>query len=246
VQADSTVQIANGRLANAMGLHVSQTVKIIEPKISEGMHRQELADIEQLLDEAARNRPELRAALAQIEIQRAAVRSAKARYWPTVTAGGDFGWLGRTFPPSMNQWNLGLGVDWSLFTGFDRTYQLQASKANLAQAIAERENLLRGIELEVWTAYHQIIESSKAIDAAGRFVASAEENARVAEGEYKNGTGSIIALTDAQTSRSVARAQLVRARLDWYTAMARFERAVGRTLATPQNTAADKPKEAQK
>jgi outer membrane protein TolC len=53
----------------------------------------------------------------------------------------------------------------------------------------------------------------------------------VAEGEYKNGVGSIIALIDAQTARSTARTQLVRAQLDWYTAMARFERAIGRTLA---------------
>jgi outer membrane protein len=53
----------------------------------------------------------------------------------------------------------------------------------------------------------------------------------VAEGEYKNGVGSIIALIDAQNSLSVARTRLVQAQLDWYTAMARFERAIGRTLA---------------
>jgi outer membrane protein TolC len=50
------------------------------------------------------------------------------------------------------------------------------------------------VELEVWTAYLRIIESNQAIDAASRFVASAEESARIAEGEYKNGTGSIIGL----------------------------------------------------
>jgi outer membrane protein len=123
-------------------------------------------------------------------------------------------------------------LDWPLFTGFDRNYQVHRSKSDLARAIAERESLLQGVELEVWTAYQRVIESSQAIDAAGRFVASAEENARVAEGEYKNGVGSIIALIDAQNSRSVARTRLVQAQLDWHTAMAQFERAVGRTLAT--------------
>jgi outer membrane protein TolC len=86
------------------------------------------------------------------------------------------------------------------------------------------------VELEVWTAYWQIIESSQAIEAASRFVASAEESARVAEGEYKNGTGSIIELIDAQTARTTARTRLIQARLGWHTAMARFERAVGRSL----------------
>jgi outer membrane protein len=231
VRADSAVRVAKGRLANAMGLHVSQTVEIAQPQLPQDIHRLELADIEYLLDEAARSRPELKTALAQIEVQRAAVKSAEARYWPSVTAGADFGWIGRTFPPDMSQWNLGLGVDWPLFTGFDRNYQVHRSKSDLARSIAERESLLRGVELEVWTAYQRVIESSQAIDAAGRFVASAEENARVAEGEYKNGVGSIIALIDAQNSRSVARTRLVQAQLDWYTAMAQFERAVGRTLA---------------
>jgi len=237
VRADSAVRIADGQLANAMGLHVSQTVEIAEPQLPQDIHRTELADIEQLLDEAARMRPEMRVALAQIEVQRASVKSADARYWPTVTVGAGVGWTGRTFPPSLSQWDLGLGVDWPLFTGFDRNYQVIRSKSDLARAIAEREGLLQGVELAVWTAYQRIIEASQAIDAAGRFVASAEENARVAEGEYKNGVGSIIALIDAQNGHSVARTRLVQAQFDWYTAMAQFERAVGRTLGQESEVA---------
>jgi outer membrane protein TolC len=56
----------------------------------------------------------------------------------------------------------------------------------------------------------------------------------MAEGEYKNGTGSMIELIDAQTTRTAARTQLIQAGLEWYTAMARFERAVGRTMAASE------------
>jgi outer membrane protein TolC len=59
-----------------------------------------------------------------------------------------------------------------LFTGFDRTYQLHRTKADLAKAIADQRGVLQGVELEVWTAYWQIIESSQAVKAASRFVAS--------------------------------------------------------------------------
>ena len=52
----------------------------------------------------------------------------------------------------------------------------------------------------------------------------------MAEGEYKNGTGSIIELIDAQTARTTARNQLIRVRLEWRTAMVRLEQAVGRSL----------------
>lgn len=91
---------------------------------------------------------------------------------------------------------------------------------------------MRGVELEVWTAYSQLIEAGQAIEAARALVASAEESARVTEGEYRNGTASIIEVTDAQTARTTANVRLVQARLDWYTALARLERAIGRTLAS--------------
>jgi len=109
----------------------------------------------------------------------------------------------------------------------------------LAGTVAEHEKLLRGVELEVWTAYSQLVEAGPAIEAARALVTSAEESARVAEGEYKNGTGSIIEIIDAQTARSTANVRLVQARLDWYTAMARLERAVGRTFTQDTPDTAD-------
>jgi len=229
VRAKNAVHVAKGRLASAMGLRVSADFQVADAP--EADYTQELADIEALLDEAAQNRSELKSALAQVRSQEAAVRIAESRYWPALALDTSLGWLGRSFPPSQQQWSVGVALDLPLFTGFDRNYQLHASKADLARAIAQREVLLRGVELEVWTAYWQTIDAGEAIEAAKRFVASAEESARVTEGEYKNGTGSIIGLIDAQTARTAARDRLIQARLDWRTAMARFERAVGRSLA---------------
>ena len=229
VRAKNAVHVAKGRLASAMGLRVSADLQVADaPEVD---YTQGLADIEALLDEAAQNRSELKSAVAQVRSQEAAVRIAESRYWPAIAFDTGFGWIGRSFLPSQEQWTVGLALDLPLFTGFDRTYQLHGSKADLARAVAQREDVLRGVELEVWTAYWQSIEAGEAIEAAKRFVASAEESARVAEGEYKNGTGSIIGLIDAQTARTAARDRLIQARLDWRTAMARFERAVGRSLA---------------
>jgi len=229
VRAKNAVHVAKGRLASAVGLRVSADLQIADAP--EADHTRALADIEALLDEAAQNRSELKSALAQVRSQEAVVRIAQSRYWPAIAFDTGVGWLGRDFLLSQEQWTFGLALDLPLFTGFDRTYQLHGSKADLARAVAQREDVLRGVELEVWTAYWQTIEAGEAIEAAKRFVASAEESARVAEGEYKNGTGSIIGLIDAQTSRTAAQVRLIQARLAWRTAMAWFERAVGRSLA---------------
>ena len=229
VRAKNAAYVAKGRLASAMGLRVSADIQVADAPEADYEH--DLADMEALLDEAAQNRSELKSAVAQVRSHEAAVRIAESRYWPAIAFDTGFGWLGRGFLPSQEQWTAGLAIDLPLFTGFDRTYQLHSSEADLARAVAQREGALRGVELEVWTAYWQTVESGEAIGAAKRFVASAEESARVAEGEYKNGTGSIIGMIDAQTARTGARDRLIQARLDWRTAMARFGRAVGRSLA---------------
>jgi outer membrane protein TolC len=228
VSAHSQVRITGGRLANAMGLKPSESFEVA--KLPQDPHQRELADIKKLMAEAASRRPELRSAMATIESGRAEVKAVDARYWPEVLLNADYGLRDRTFAPELDEWSLGVGITLPFFDGFNREYTKRRAKSELARTVAEHEKLLRGVELEVWIGYSRLIEAGQAIEAAQALVASAEESARVTEGEYKNGTGSIIEVTDAQTSRTSANVRLVQAKLDWYTAMARLERAVGRTL----------------
>jgi TolC family type I secretion outer membrane protein len=233
VRARSEVRIARGGLANAMGMKPSEPLDIAE--LPRNLHRREVADAKRLMADGAANRPELRTALARVESARANVKTGQARYWPEVTFNSDYGWRDRTFVPDRDEWSLGLGITWPLFEGFNRKYSVQRAKADLAKSAAEYEKILRGVELDVWTAYSQLIEADQAVEAAHALVASAEESARVTEGEYKNGTTSIIEVTDAQTARTTANVRLVQARLDWHTALARLERAIGRTLARKED-----------
>jgi outer membrane protein len=234
VRSRNSIQVAHGRLARAMGLRVSQTFEVAE--LPEDAHRAELPNVDRLLVEAARSRPELAAALARIEAKRAEIKAARAGYWPTITANASAGRKDTGFLPDREEWSAGVALSFPLFTGFERSYQLRRARSELARAAAEHSDLVRGIELEVWTAYWQVIEAGEAIVAARELVASAEESARVAEGEYKSGVNSVIGVIDAQAARTVAKRRFVQARLDWYTAKARFERAVGR-MFTQESTA---------
>ncbi len=237
VRAQNAVHIARGQLARTMGLKVNAELDVAE--VPEESYGRALEVIDVLLAEAAKNRPELKSALAGIQAERAAVRVAQSRYWPSLGLDTSFGWLGRHLLPDQRQWSLGILADVPVFTGFDRPYQVQGAEADLARAVAERQDVLQGIELEVWTAYWQVIEAGQAVEAGRRLVASAEESARVAEGEYKNGTGAIVDLVVAQTASTAARNGLIQARLDWHTATARFERAVGRSLADMRESASE-------
>lgn len=233
VRARSRVRVVQGQLANAMGFVPTENFAVMG--LPENPHQREMKDIKHLMEDASSRRPELRAALARVGTARSNVAAGKARYWPRVTLNTDYGLRDRTFVPERDEWSLGIGITWSLFDGLNREYTIRRAQSDLDRSVAEYEKLLRGVELEVWTAYSHLIEADQAIEAAGVLVASAEENARVTEGQYKNGITSIIEVTDAQTSRTTANVRLVEARLDWYTALAELERAIGRILARKSN-----------
>ena len=236
VQARNGMNIARGRLARNMGLPVNASFEIAETPAA--VQRAELPRIEQLLDEAARQRPELKTALAGIEQRRADLAGAQAASWPKLTATGSAGRKDTEFVPERDEWFVGLLLGYALFDGFERSHRRRRAQAELASAMAEHTDLLRGIELEVWTAYWRLMEAGEAMEAAVALTASASESARLAEGEYKSGVSSIVGLIDAQTAQTEADRRLVQSRLDWYTAKTRFERAVGRSLAGRTNAVA--------
>ncbi|MBT4818268.1 MAG: TolC family protein [Lentisphaerae bacterium] len=230
VQTRNGVRTSHGRLAYAMGIPVHSAFEIAE--LPDEVQREELPRTEQLVDEAARERPELRAALSRVEASRADVAAGQAAYWPTLGANVSAGHEDTEFWPERDEWSVGLAVTFPLFDGFERKHRVARARADLGRAMADCADLLQGIELEVWTAYWELTEAAEAMVAAGTLTASARESARLAEGEYKNGIVSIVGLIDAQTAQTEADRRLIQARLDWYTAKARFEWSVGRSFAS--------------
>jgi len=227
VRARNSVRIAKGQLASAMGVKVSAPIRILD--ISPADHSREVADVDNLLEEAVRSRPELHAAVAKVQVAKTAVKAAKSQWWPRISANtAYYGWQDQITPSGQSDWSLGVGLTLPLFTGFRRKYDLAAARAEKERVRAQYETLLRGVELEVWTSYSRVLEADEAIKAATSFVASARETARLTEGEYKNGTGDMVSVIDARTALTSARDSLVQARLNWYTATAQLERAIGK------------------
>ncbi len=228
VEAKNALRIAEGNLASAMGLTVSVPVEIAE--IPESVHPLEAADMKQLLEEASKNRPELLAAMTKIKSKEFGIQESESQYLPKVSANTSYGWIDDSVFPGTDQWSIGINLTFPIFTGYKRNYQTERARMDMEQVRADYVIELRGVELEIWTAFSKLISAEEAIAAGTVFVSSAKESARLADGEYKAGTGNIIALIDAQTALTAARNRLVQARYAWYAARTQFENAVGRSL----------------
>jgi len=229
VETRSQIRIARGRLASVMGLRPSTPIEVID--IPEASGELERRDVHTLMETAAWHRPTLKAGAAEVMRIRRELYAQRAGRWPTVEAGLNFGWTDtHVLMEESDEWGANVSLRWPLFTGFQRTYSIEQAQANLWQAVDAYEKLLRDVELEVWTAYSEVLRAEEAINAADSYVEAARESLNVAEKGYQEGRATIVELTDAQTEQTRALARRVGIHLDWYSALARLERAVGRSF----------------
>jgi outer membrane protein len=228
VSARNSVEVAEATLANALGIDGPLPFDIEDVLASPGVSLDEPA----ALDRAYANRPELRSLLAQ---QRAGEQDV-AQHWrellPTVRAAATYGGSGSETPLSEN-WRVGAVVDVPIFDGGLTLARVGESKANLHSLRFEEQRLRQQIALEVRRALLDVGRAAEAIAVTERAAEQSRENLELAEGRYETGVGNVIELVDAQTARTSAEADRVRALYDHQTAIATLEQAIAQELPTP-------------
>ena len=104
---------------------------------------------------------------------------------------------------------------------------MEELKANRERASSTREQLRRGVTLEIVNAYETRARAEASLDANERGKASAEEAYRVMSVRYANGTATTTDVINSEFDRVDAALALVRNQLDLLEAQARLEFATG-------------------
>jgi outer membrane protein len=228
VTARNNVGVAEATLANALGLDGPLDFDIEDvldaPRTT--------LDEQTALARAYEGRPELRSVLAQ---QRAAEQDVK-QHWrellPTFRADATYGGSGSETPLA-EEWMIGGRVDVPIFDGGLTLARVGEAKANLHSLGFQEQQLRQQITLEVRRALLDVGRAEEAIAVTERASEQARENLELAEGRYQTGVGNVIELVDAQTARTSAEADRVRALYDHQTAIATLEQAIAQELPTP-------------
>jgi outer membrane protein TolC len=227
---------ARGALALSLGLPANLDYDVeVEPGsyATVGL----VADsVEALIERAVRERPDLAAARAQVREARAQVRSARAARLPSLALSGTGE---RTYSASLPEgdyaYNVSLGLQIPLFSGFSREYEQRRAEAEAEAAAAQAEGLEQQVVYEVFSSYYMLQTATRRVHTADELMASARQAADVALGRYRAGVGSILDLLAAQSALASARAQRVQGRLEWYTSLAQLARDAGALDARGQS-----------
>ncbi len=231
ITARNNVRVASAALTRLIG---SETLVTAQPSdtLDSGLSPVDSAALTGLLDEG----PQVRASEAQVESARAAVKSAKTPYLPSLdltfsrggTANNQF--YGLNGDPLAFSNTFGLRLSYNLFNNFTREDALTRAgvTADLSEAtlrdvrLAARQTLVQQLAA-LGTAQQRIVIQQASL-------AAAKEDLRVQQQRYALGVSTLLDVLTSQSTLDAARSALIQARQDVRVARAQLEALVGRDL----------------
>ncbi|MHB1083453.1 MAG: TolC family protein [Thiobacillus sp.] len=193
-----------------------------------------------LLTEAARQRPDLRALQAANARARAEAERARAARWPSLSLAAN---TGRTFfleddrSPSTT-YSVGVSLAVPLFDGGRLAAEARAAERDAERLQAESESQRSQVALAVTDAYYDVRHAQTQRDGVAMQFYSSSESAQAAQARYQAGVGSVLELLTAQADLARARQAQAQANSDWLAAFSRLNHALGRL---PAATATSSP-----
>lgn len=222
-QAEENLAVARAALATAIGLPIDQAPEPLD-QLSIERKPEELAP---LLEEAGRNRPDLKALADQVRSAQADVLVAKATMKPSFNFSSFYSFRNLRFPLVYN-WGLGELLSQNLISSGGNRAHLEEAEAQEEAVERNLDSLRLNLEQEVFTALADLQLARDKIGLALKAEDEARENLELAEGRYQAGVGNIIELTDAQLLSTDTQVQEVTSRYQYQIAGARLDFSVGR------------------
>jgi len=193
------------------------------------LHAPVKTTLEEAIETAYANRPDLYMAELNIRMQREQVRALQGTYLPEIdlafSAGtdrardGDDEWAGTQ--------RAALELNWSIFDGFGREGELIAAKAKLRQREIELKSVEEDVFLDVQQALLSLKNAEEYVESQRLNLQHAEEGLRLAMTGYREGVNTEVEVVDARSSLTEARGNHYRALFDHCMARLSLEQATG-------------------
>jgi outer membrane protein TolC len=228
IQNKNAINVSKAMLIKTMGISqdsdfvLSDELTYVPSKVA----------MEQAVEAAYRNRPDLLGKEFDIRVQREQLKIARSRYLPVISSYYSNTWS-KPDPHTMmliewgHAWQAGLTATLPIFDGFSREGQIVSQKARLKQA---QIGLVDAEE----TALFELTKSQLGIENAVEFVESqrlnltrAREGLRLAEVGYREGTNTQVEMIDAQAALTTAQANYYQAIYSHVIAKLDLQKAMG-------------------
>jgi len=232
--ANSQVHNAEASLRQAVGVSADTNLNVEAGQLDR-LPKNLGADVEALINEAIRERPDLAAEIAAVRAGDAAIERARAEFYPEVSVGGNYGQViwsytvngGHTQNINQPFYGAAVNLRWDIFTGFDRYYALQQATAERNAALSDLKSLQLNVIAGTWTAYYDFLSAKKKRDAAQALLTSSDESYQANFESHRYGLATITDLISAERDLMEARYTLIQSKADLLISSCNLVHAVG-------------------
>jgi outer membrane protein TolC len=212
-------QVEVGNLARAI------TANPVKPLKVEPLDQLRIPDkldqsVEDAINTAFKDRPDLQADQARVSAAQTEVKHAHTAYYPSLTFEGSKGWIrgfGEQygFPGTYAHtptYAAILGLKWTVFDGFRREDSIKQAKAEEKVATEEVRDRQDEITNQVWSDYANAATALEQRQAAAALLSASSESYSAALESYKDGVRNFLDVLTAEDALAQARAIDVTAR----------------------------------
>jgi outer membrane protein TolC len=221
-------QIGRGALATAVGWPANTPFDVApaDPVPIEAISR----SVDELIEEAQRQRPDLAAVRAFVRQKEADLRQAESARWPTLSGIASVGTVNTdgAIPPGNDpNYIAGIQLQIPVFQGGALDNAVRAARADLGAARAALQLQSETVIADVWNAYASVRTAAQQVDSSDALLRSAELAYEAALARYRAGATNIVELVTVQSTLAGARSQRVQSRTNLFISHAELVRAVG-------------------
>ena len=226
------LELSKMLLCQLIGLPVDEKIMLADEEADglTGISRQ--SGLSGSPDAAFANRPELKVLQNTVDLSKQATNVLKAGNLPQVLLTGGFA---ATNPNTFNGfekkfggvWNAGVVVRVPIWNWGDVKNKVRASKVATAMAKMELADARDMIELQVNQSNFKVNEAQKKLAMAQANVDNADENLRMANLGFKEGTVSVTTVMEAQTAWNQAQSKKIDAEIGVKLSEVELQKALG-------------------
>ncbi len=206
IRNKNAINVAKAQLLKVMGVSQDSDFTLSD----ELVYLSSEMTVEEAVEAAYRNRPDLFSREFDIKYQKELLRVARSRYWPIISGFYDNTW---SKPDPHNRmdikwghlWQAGLMATLPIFDGLSREGDVIVQKARLRQAQIGLIDAEETALFELTTALLSIEDAKEFVESQSLNLNRAKEGLRLAEVGYKQGTNTQVEMIDAQAALTTAR-----------------------------------------
>ena len=229
-QVTDGLELSKMLLCQLIGLDEDESITLADEERSELAIT--LTDAQPSTNSALVNRPELKILQNTVDLTKQTTNALKAGNMPTVLLTG--GYM-ISNPNTFNGfekkfggvWNVGVVLRVPVWNWGDVRYKVRASKGATAMANLELDDAREMVNLQVRQSNFKVKEARKKLTMAQSNVANADENLRMANLAFKEGTASYTTVMEAQTAWNQAQSQKIDAEIGVKLSEVELQKALG-------------------